>query len=298
MSDPLADAGPTLAERIAAFTPRHLTPRAASRARALILDSVGATLAGTRKPGFQHLLDTPGLAAPAGAALVFGTNIHTSAPDAALLNATAGALNGAAPLVAELFALGQDRNLAGDVVVTAFALGHDLLLRAGERRTLAPVLASAAAAARVIGLDAPATLRALRIAAGFGAIEGAQEPLAHGAVARHGVIAALLAERGYDPEPGPALAAGGLPEGAPLAIEGVEVPEGDPWEAFEANAEQCLPRDRVAPLFETLDTLDKVKNMSLLARLLEAGTQARPDAAKVVFAARGTHEQQETTWVP
>lgn len=298
MTEPLPDAGPGLAERIAAFHPKHLTPRAASRARALIVETVGATLAGTRQPAFRYLLDTPGLAAPPGNALVFGTNVHTTALDAALANATAGALNGGGPLVAELFALGQDRSLSGDVVVAAFVLGHDLLLRPGVSEGLAPVLASAAAAARVIGLDAPATLRALRIAAGFGASKGAQSPLAHGALARHGVAAALLAERGYDPGPGLALASGALADGAPLAIETVEAQDNDPWEAFEVNAEQCLPRDRVAPLFETLDTLDKVKNMSLLARLLEAGTQARPDAAKVVFAVRGTHEQQETTWVP
>ncbi len=151
---------------------------------------------------------------------------------------------------------------------------------------------------RVIGLDAPRMAFALRIAAGFGGGAATASPLARGAIARSGVGAALLAERGYDAGESPAVTSQALADNAPLAIEGVEARDGDPWEAFEANVEQTLPRDRVAPLFETLDTLDKVKSMGLVARLLEAGTQARPDAAKVVFAARGTHEQQETTWVP
>lgn len=297
MSATPPDSAIPLAERITAFGPKQLTPRAAARARGLILDTIGATLAGTRTPGFQLLMDIPGLAGAPGDVLVFGTNVHTSAPDAALANAAAGALGGGGPLVAEIFALGQARNVAGEAVVAALALGWDLLQRPGPDGGSAPMLASAAAAGHVIGLDTQRMAAALRIAAGFGRQDPAG-PLARGVLARNGVAAALLAERGYDPEPVPAITSDALPEGAPLAIESVEAGDGDPWESFEANVEQCLPRDRVAPLFETLDTLDKVKSMGLVARLLEAGTQVRPDAAKVVFAARGTHEPQETTWVP
>lgn len=331
MAQTSADSGAILAERVSAFTQKRLSPRAVSRAKALILDTVGVALAGTREPSVHTLLATPGIGSAPGEVLVFGTNVHTSALDAALVNGfaanalgfggfvAAGAYH-PAPLMAELFALGQDRKVAGEAVVRAYALGLDVLLRPGEGgEAVAPLVASAAAASHVIGLDPSRTLAALRIAAGFGGAEGgAASPLASGELARKGVAAALLAERGFEPPAAPAIASAALADGAPLAVEAddlrllrtpraattidatPEAPmgENDLWEKFEANVEHCLPRDRVAPLFETLDTLDKVKSMGLLARLLEAGTQSRPNTTNVVFAARGTHEPQETTWVP
>jgi hypothetical protein len=70
------------------------------------------------------------------------------------------------------------------------------------------------------------------------------------------------------------------------------------WDKFEDCAARALPREQVAPLYERLETLDKVQDMSQVTRLLQTGSVQRPQPKKVIFAARGEHEPEETTWVP
>ncbi len=59
-----------------------------------------------------------------------------------------------------------------------------------------------------------------------------------------------------------------------------------------------MPREQIASLFERLETLDKVTDMSQVTRLLQTSALHQPQAKKIVFAARGTHEPEETNWVP
>ena len=70
------------------------------------------------------------------------------------------------------------------------------------------------------------------------------------------------------------------------------------WDKFSDCAERSLPRDQIAPLFERLETLDKLTDIAQLTRLLEVTELHRVAANKVVFATRGAEEAPETTWVP
>jgi hypothetical protein len=80
-----------------------------------------------------------------------------------------------------------------------------------------------------------------------------------------------------------------------LAIQ--SSPDTDLWDQFERQAGAVLPRDQIAPLFERIETIDKVNDLATVSRLLQGrGTQNA--ATKIVFAPRGTHDPEETTWVP
>jgi len=73
---------------------------------------------------------------------------------------------------------------------------------------------------------------------------------------------------------------------------------GELWDKFSDCAARCLPREQIAPLFERLETLEKITEIAQVTRLLEVSELHKPPARKVVFAPRGAHESQETTWVP
>jgi 2-methylcitrate dehydratase PrpD len=70
------------------------------------------------------------------------------------------------------------------------------------------------------------------------------------------------------------------------------------WEKFSDCAARSLPREQIAPLFERLETFEKVTEMAQLTRLLEVSEFHKPPAPKVVFASRTEQEAPETTWVP
>ncbi|WP_323010569.1 MmgE/PrpD family protein [Paracoccus sp. (in: a-proteobacteria)] len=70
------------------------------------------------------------------------------------------------------------------------------------------------------------------------------------------------------------------------------------WTKFNDCASRVLPREQVAPLFERLMTLEKAPDMRKVARLMEVSALHKAPIAKVTFAARGTEEAPETTWVP
>lgn len=191
-----------------------------------ILDTFGATLAGAL--AFEPR-QTRALLDGAGTAPVWGTGLRLGARDAALANgAAAHALelddtggcdhSGAVVLPAALAALSaSDRAVSGRDLVTAVVLGYDVARRvleacggyaahngAGWHSTATcGVFGAAAAAARLLGLDAPTTTAALGHAASFsGGLWGfihdaAQTKRLHaGRAAEGGVLAALLAGRG------------------------------------------------------------------------------------------------------
>lgn len=70
------------------------------------------------------------------------------------------------------------------------------------------------------------------------------------------------------------------------------------WDKFSDCAERALPREQVAPLFERLETLDSAQNIAQVTRLLEVSALHQAPPSQIVFAPRGAHEAQETTWVP
>jgi 2-methylcitrate dehydratase PrpD len=232
-----ADDGPAagpMAERLArlicATRPGDVTARAGAEACTAIIDTVGCTLAGRAEPCTQLLLDTPGIGDAAGPSLVFGTDVRTSALDATLVNGTAShaldyddvsAVMGghhSAPVTAPVFALGEQLHVSGRRAVTAYVVGVETEIRLARAvnfhhydkgwhptATLG-TFGAAAAACHLLGLDVDRTTRALALAASFSSGVKANfgtmtKPLHVGHVARNGLLAALLAQRGFESNP-------------------------------------------------------------------------------------------------
>jgi 2-methylcitrate dehydratase PrpD len=216
-----------LAERICSFDERSTTDRALAQARTAIIDTAAVTLAGIPERCTQILLDTPGMCGAPGKSLVFGTHVRTSALDATLVNGTAshaldfddfsGVMGGhqSVPLVAALFAVGEERKASGRQLLLAYLVGVETEIKLARAvnfhhydkgwhptATLGTI-GAAAAVAHLLRLDAPRTAMALAIAAslsnGLKANFGTMtKPLHIGHCGRNGLLAALLAERGFD----------------------------------------------------------------------------------------------------
>ena len=202
------------------------TPPPAARAAAAraVLDTVGVTLAGAVEPAariVQHVVAQDG----SGPCRVLGTQLRAGAAHAALANGTAAhaldyddmcfvsLAHPSAPLVAAALAVAEVAGAAGSALLDAYVVGFELEGRLG--RAMNPrhyqrgwhctatlgTLGAAAAASRLLGLDAASTDHALAIAAseasGLKANFGTMvKPLHAGLAARNGVVAALLAQAG------------------------------------------------------------------------------------------------------
>ena len=202
------------------------TPPPAARAAAAraVLDTVGVTLAGAVEPAariVQHVVAQDG----SGPCRVLGTPLRAGAANAALANGTAAhaldyddmcfvsLAHPSAPLVAAALAVAEVAGAAGSALLDAYVVGFELEGRLG--RAMNPrhyqrgwhctatlgTLGAAAAASRLLGLDAASTEHALAIAAseasGLKANFGTMvKPLHAGLAARNGVVAALLAQAG------------------------------------------------------------------------------------------------------
>lgn len=210
----------TLAEFIVSAEPPDAAHAVAARA---VLDTIGVTLAGASEPAatsVQRVIEHN-----AGPCCVLGTAARASASDAALANGTAAhaldyddmcfvsLAHPSAPLVACALAAAELVSAPGRALLDAYVAGFEIEGRFG--RAMNPrhyqkgwhctstigTLGAAAAAARLLGLDAAATGHALSIAASeasglkdnFGSMV---KPLHAGLAARNGVLAALLARAG------------------------------------------------------------------------------------------------------
>jgi hypothetical protein len=317
----------SLADKICAYDPKSRDAKAVGRAKAAVMTAFGRTLSGASATITKALQGTSGVAMSGGSSLVLGTERRTSAVDAALINATAAVAgseashdaSNAACIVA-LFGLCEEREKSGQEFLDV------LILSAAIAPHLAPVLSPAASqfgfalfgvvagAARVLELSHPKIAAALLIA-GMANVDsppagsGGAGALMAGLSLRSGLLAALLAEAMDDEScaemvrrEGRAISTLGADSRAPgeaaFDLLFVETPPGaDLWDRFERQAGAALRRDCIAPLFERLETIDKVKDLATVSRLLQGrGAQAAPK--KIVFAARGTHEPEETNWVP
>jgi len=199
-------------------------PEAHAAAARAVLDTIGVTLAGASEPAARIVarVATPDTAGPCG---VLGTRARGSAVAAALANGTAAhaldfddmcfvsLAHPSAPLVAAALAVAELVDASGRALLDAYIVGFELEGRLG--RTMNPrhyeqgwhctstlgSIGAAAAASRLLGLDAAVTSQALAIAASeasglkenFGTMV---KPLHAGLAARNGVLAALLAQAG------------------------------------------------------------------------------------------------------
>jgi 2-methylcitrate dehydratase PrpD len=211
--------------RLGTFASTARAPAEARRRAAVaILDTIGVALAGSSEPASRIVQDVAAAEAD-GPCTVIGTALRASATDAALANGTAAhaldyddmcfvsLAHPSAPLVPALLAAAELSGATGATFLDGYAVGFEIEGRLGalmnprhyERgwhctSTLGSV-GAAAAAARVLGLDAAQTAQALAIAAS--SASGLKEnfgtmvkPLHAGLAARNGVLAARLAAQG------------------------------------------------------------------------------------------------------
>lgn len=219
-----------MAEKLSTLGREQITPRALAWARMAIIDTIGCTLAGVVEPCTTLLMETPGIGEAPGTSLIMGTRRHTAMLDAALLNGTAahaldyddvnGHMGGhpSAPLLPAVFAIADEHSLSGVDLITAFVAGYEVIIRLARAvhwehynkgwhptATLG-TFGAAAASAKLLGLDVPQTAKALATSASFASGIKANfgtmtKPLHVGHCARNGLLAALLAERGYESNP-------------------------------------------------------------------------------------------------
>ena len=188
------------------------------------LDTIGVALAGVSEPASRIVRTT--IVTDSGAAcVILGTAVRASATAAALANATAAhaldfddmcfvsLAHPSAPLVPAALAVAELCGASGRAALDAYVIGFEIEGRLGQlmnprhyergwhcTSTLGTI-GAAAAASRLLGLDATVACHALAIAASeasglkenFGTMV---KPLHAGLAARNGVHAALLAKGG------------------------------------------------------------------------------------------------------
>jgi 2-methylcitrate dehydratase PrpD len=217
-----------LAERVAALRYGDLPPEALHWSRVALLDTVGVALAGATEDAPRIAREALGmeLGVSGGASLILGTANRAAPLDAACLNAisahvldfdnTTNSMGGhvSATMVPALLAAAEAFDANGRDVLAAHVAGFETGARIGRgvnfhhsekgwhpTSTLG-VFAVAAACSHLLRLDASQTEAALAIAtslaAGHKANFGTMTKSLHtGQCARSGLMAALLARRGF-----------------------------------------------------------------------------------------------------
>ncbi|MXZ71494.1 MAG: MmgE/PrpD family protein [Acidobacteria bacterium] len=221
-----ATAGSAVARFAAFIATAEPPPEARAAARDAVLDTVGVALAGSVEPSARIVHQVAHLdGSVAGPSFILGTSATAGPGWAALANGTAAhaldfddmcwvtLAHPSTPLVAAALAAAEAENAPGLALLDAYVVGFEVeaaLGRAMNRKhyeqgwhctATIGTIGAAAAAARVYGLDAGATGRALAIAASeasglkenFGTMV---KPLQAGLAARNGVLAALFAREG------------------------------------------------------------------------------------------------------
>jgi 2-methylcitrate dehydratase PrpD len=215
-----------LAEQASAVTYDGLPEPVRVLARQCVLDYYGVALAGADDSLATILLDELTEAGGAAQASIIGHKARLPALSAALVNGAIGhaldyddvnlAMPGHASvaILPGLIALAEQRRSSGQEVIAAFVAGYEIACRIGM--ALRPghydrgfhatgtvgCFGAAAACARLLGLDAEATARALGIAgtqaAGLKSQFGTMcKPFHAGKASHNGLLAARLAARGF-----------------------------------------------------------------------------------------------------
>src|SRR3954468_869482 len=219
-----------LAARASAMTYDALPDEVRALARQCVLDYYGVALAGADDPLVAILLEELAEAGGTAQASVIGHQARLPALSAALLNGAIGHaldyddVNLAMPghpsvaVLPGLIALAEARQSSGREVIAAFVAGYETACRIGSAMRpghydlgfhatgTVGCFGAAAACARLLGLDAEATTRALGIAgtqaAGLKSQFGTMcKPFHAGKASQNGLLAALLAARGFSSRP-------------------------------------------------------------------------------------------------
>ena len=221
-----------LAEFVVATRLDDLDAATVSAARNVVLDTIGAIIAGSRQPenaAFARL--AAGLGGPGSATIIgHGNGSHHSgsvpAVWAAMVNATAGVAlemdegnrqGGGHPAIHILpgaLAVGEERDCAGQAVLESIIVGYEITSRIGGATLVRPeihshgtwgTIGAAAATARLLGFDAAQTRQAMNLAASMSpantwtpCIEGATvRNLYPGRSGFQGIMAAYLSQCGF-----------------------------------------------------------------------------------------------------
>ncbi len=220
-----------IASKICDFDLSVISPEAYRLARTAIIDTLGVTIAGVAEPCSTLLLKTPGVASTPGACSIFGLNRQTSALDATFINGTAShaldyddfsqPMGGhqSAPLVAPLMAIAEEQGRSGLELLQSYIVGIETEIRLARSvnfyhydkgwhpTSTLGVFGAAAASSHLLGLNQTQITTAMAIAASFASGLKANfgtmvKPLHVGQCARNGLLAALMAQVGYDANAG------------------------------------------------------------------------------------------------
>ena len=213
-----------LGARVAALRWDDLPREAVQWAKVGILDTVGVTLAGSREDAPRLLVSA--LDPAPGPSLIFGMSRRVGVLDAAYVNGTAShaldfddcsnTMGGhpSVPVLSALFPLADELGVSGRDFVLAYIAGFEVetkialavnfhhYTKGWHPTATLGTFGAAAAAARLMGLDADKTSVALALAASFASGIKANfgtmaKPLHVGHSARNGVLAARLAKAGF-----------------------------------------------------------------------------------------------------
>ena len=259
-------AAPTLAAFAAGLRHADLPDAAIEAARRHLLDTFGVAIRGrSHESAANALHGVRAMDGAGGSIALWGSGDTLCASCAALANGIAshvldyddthtdGIVHGSAVVAPVVMALAQQRNASGEEIVAAFVAGWEVAARVAlasagtfHRRgfhttSIAGIFGAAAAAVRLLGLDARAATHALGLAGSMAS--GINEYLSNGSSAKSvhagwsahaGIVAASLAAAGMT---GPEsvfegrdglLRAYGLPEAARL--EALAADLGERWE--------------------------------------------------------------------
>ncbi len=225
---PTTTATPAATSALAEFVVNASVPEAVRDVtRRYVLDWLGSAIGGCAMQPPTIVREVIEVLGGHEQATVIGSSQRTSAPLAALANAAASHVlemddldrgsvyHPAAPTVAAALALGESEGASGEAFLDAVAVGYEVGIRVGEAlgeshydfwhtTGTAGTLGAAAAAARLLGLDETATRNALGSAGTMTAglweflADGAMSKQLHpGKAAHDGILAALLARRGF-----------------------------------------------------------------------------------------------------
>jgi 2-methylcitrate dehydratase PrpD len=217
--------------RFVAETPAAAIPAAAvTRAKQALVDFAGVAIAGADEPVSRLVRGFAARSGGVGKATLIGSGHKAGPLDAALANATTGhaldyddsnfALGGhpSVTLLPAVLALGEHAGCSGRQVLEAYIMGFEVLIRMARivnfhhyekgwhPTATIGTFGVAAAAARLLGLDAARTMSALGLAASMAS--GIKEnfgtmakPIQVGHAAQKGLMAALFAAEGATASP-------------------------------------------------------------------------------------------------
>jgi 2-methylcitrate dehydratase PrpD len=173
-----------LAEHVANVRLDCIPEAVRSHARLVVLDTLGVIIAGSRQPELKAWRAGLGTKAGQGASVLAEGFPSAAPPLAAMVNGTAGRsielceshrfvhCQAAVQVLPAVLATAETLRSGGVEMLTAFILGYDVAIRLGAGTTMRPLshqngqtalLGAVAAGARLRGLDAAQTARALGI---------------------------------------------------------------------------------------------------------------------------------------